>query len=93
LEPPLLGAAGGAAAGAAIGAVAGNAGKGAAIGATAGAIAGIVQSIKNEEDREKEEMALHAKALSERQSCLSHQSSNYRRALAACLEARGYTVR
>jgi Glycine-zipper domain len=80
------GAAGGAAGGAAIGAVAGNAGQGAAIGAVTGAIVGRGrQNAVNNAERQ------YAQANSQNQH--SAQMNNFRRAFAACLESKGYTVK
>jgi hypothetical protein len=76
----LRGGARGAAAGAAIGAIAGDAGKGAAIGATAG---GLGRGFK-ERDRQRAESAAGA---------ASPAQQTYQRAMAACLEGRGYSVK
>ncbi len=76
----LRGGARGAAAGAAIGAIAGDAGKGAAIGATAGALKRGI----GERDRQR------AAAGS---SASNPGQDSYRRALSACLEGRGYSVK
>lgn len=79
----------GAALGAGLGAVSGHAGQGAAIGAGVGAIAGAAteaarqQALEDSEARES--AARRAEALEDR--------SLYNRALSACLEGRGYTVR
>ena len=80
------GAAGGAAGGAAIGAIAGNAGKGAAIGALAGGVVGRGrQNAANNAERHYAE----ANAQAQR----SQSMNNFRRAFAACLESKGYTVK
>ncbi len=80
------GAAGGAAGGAAIGAIAGNAGQGAAIGAVAGAIAGRGRqnAVNNAEQHYAQTNA---------QAQRSQSMNNFRRAFAACLESKGYTVK
>ncbi len=80
------GAAGGAAGGAAIGAIAGNAGQGAAIGAVAGAIVGRGRqtAVNNAEQH-------YAQANAQTQR--SQGMNNFRRAFAACLESKGYTVK
>ena len=71
------GAAGGAAAGAVGGAIAGDAGKGAAIGAaTGGLIGGVRQHNRNRQQANQAQQANDA----------------YRRAYAACLQGRGYSV-
>jgi hypothetical protein len=80
------GAAGGAAAGAAVGAIAGNAGTGAGIGATLGAVRG----------RRTQTAANHAEqhyAQANAQAQRSQSMNNFRRAFAACLESKGYTVK
>jgi hypothetical protein len=80
------GAAGGAAGGAAIGAIAGNAGQGAAIGALAGAVVGRGrQNAVNNAERHYAE--------ANTQSQHSQSMGNFRRAFAACLESKGYTVK
>jgi outer membrane lipoprotein SlyB len=80
------GAAGGAAGGAAIGAIAGNAGQGAAIGAVAGAVVGRRRqnAVNNAEQH-------YAQANAQEQR--SQSMNNFRRAFAACLESKGYTVK
>jgi hypothetical protein len=76
----LRGGARGAAAGAAIGAIAGDAGKGAAIGAAAG---GMGRAFK-ERDRQRAEAA---------SPTMSPGQEAYNRAMAACLQGRGYSVK
>jgi len=76
----LRGGARGAAAGAAIGAIAGDAGKGAAIGATAG---GLGRGFK-ERDRKRQEQEA---------GTASPAQQSYQRAMAACLDGRGYSVK
>jgi Glycine-zipper domain len=79
------GAARGAAAGAAVGAIAGDAGKGAAAGAAAGTVAG--GSRKRQAAREQEAQN------QQQQAAYAQSQAGYQRALGACLEGRGYTVR
>ena len=80
------GAAGGAAGGAAIGAIAGNAGQGSAIGAAAGALLGRGrQNALNNAERH------YAQASAQAQH--SQSINNFRRAFAACIESKGYTVK
>lgn len=74
----LRGGARGAAAGAAIGAIAGDAGKGAAIGATAGGMGRGMK--KRDEAREQPPPEAPGQA-------------DYQKALGACLEGRGYSVK
>lgn len=78
------GAVGGAAIGAIGGAIGGNAGAGAAAGAATGALVGGVR-------RRRQEQQAQA-AQSQQASAFAAQSDAYNRALAACLEGRGYTV-
>jgi hypothetical protein len=74
---PLRGAARGATIGAVGGAIGGNAGKGAGIGAATGALIGGM--------RRRDQYA-------QQQSSNSQQQSLYNRALATCMQGRGYTV-
>jgi hypothetical protein len=74
---PLRGAARGAAVGAVGGAIGGNAGKGAGIGAATGALVGGM--------RRRDQYA-------QQQSSSSQQQSLYDRAMATCMQGRGYTV-
>ena len=80
------GAAGGAAAGAAVGAIAGDTGKGAAIGATLGALRGARRKAYN--NAAKEQQAQQQAAQTE-QAMLN----SFKKAFAACLEGKGYTVK
>lgn len=80
------GGAGGAAAGAAVGAVAGNAGTGAAVGATAGAIHGRRQQKKAKKQADQQAQQQQASA--------QHQNlDTFKRAMSACLDSRGYSVK
>jgi len=83
------GAARGALAGVAIGAIAGDAGKGAAIGATGGALFGGMRR----RDQAKQQEQAENQWAQEQASQYEHNRSNYNRGYAACLEARGYTVK
>jgi hypothetical protein len=81
----LCGAAGGAALGAIGGAIAGDAGQGAAIGAATGALLGGIKkrrSQRRQQEWERQQAAQQAQV-----------GDAYNRAFAACMEARGYTVR
>jgi Glycine zipper len=80
------GAAGGALAGTAIGAIAGDTGKGAAIGATAGAIRGRRQSKARKKEEEKE-------AQQQAQTQNQQTKGTFGKAMSACLEGRGYSVK
>ena len=83
------GAARGAARGAAIGAIAGDAGKGAAIGAGAGGVRGGRQRNKAEQSQAQE----YQDSVQASQAELDKQRAGYNKALGACLEGRGYTVK
>lgn len=91
------GAAGGAAGGAAVGAIAGNAGKGAAIGAVTGTmVGGGAQRSANAQAQQK--AAAQAKAQLEKEheaQKLAHEEGldTFQRAFAACMDARGYSVK
>jgi hypothetical protein len=78
----VVGAAGGAAAGAAIGAIAGDAGAGAGIGAVVGTMAGGRRARQARSQQQQSAEAQKQQAV-----------STYHRAFAACMEARGYTVK
>lgn len=79
------GAARGAATGAVVGAIAGNAGKGAAIGAAGGGLVGGMRRA----DQQAENRAAAANARSQN----DRLRSEYIRAMSACLEGKGYTVK
>lgn len=80
----LTGAARGAAVGAVGGAIGGNAGKGAAIGAATGGLIGGIR--RNDQIRQQQSYN------QQQSSANSAQRDSYNRALAACLQGRGYTV-
>lgn len=90
--PPGAGVAVGAATGAVVGAAVSRpweAGSGALFGAVAGAvIGGIAESAATEQAREQ----AAANANNARAAAIERQASNYRRAMTACLEGRGYSV-
>jgi hypothetical protein len=79
------GAARGAAVGAVGGAVAGDAGKGAAAGAAAGTVAGGMKKRQNAREQEAQ--------VQQQQQAVSQGQAGYQKAVAACLEGRGYTVK
>jgi len=84
----------GAATGAAVGAVVarpGNAGAGALIGAALGGIVGGSADAAHAQQVQAVEARESARD-TERTARLEEQSSNYRRAISACLQGRGYTV-
>ena len=80
------GAARGAAGGAVVGAIAGDAGTGAAIGAVAGAAGG-----RRARRQAEKQAAQQAKQQTEAQS--AQQVETFKKAMGACLEGRGYTVK
>ena len=80
------GAARGAAAGAAIGAIAGDTGEGAAIGATAGAMRG-----RRKAKAQKKEAAADAQQQAKSQD--QQTKGTFSKAMSACLEGRGYSVK
>jgi hypothetical protein len=85
----LRGAGRGAAVGAVGGAIGGDAGKGAAVGAAVGGLVGGVR--RRDQQRAQEEQ--YNQSVAQQQAAQSQASEAYNRALAACLEARGYTVK
>ncbi len=88
---PLRGAAGGAAGGALIGAIAGDAGKGAAIGAVGGGLVGGMRRRDQEAQRQQQQQAIQQQQ-QQQQAAVSGQRNNYNRAVAGCMEGRGYSV-
>jgi hypothetical protein len=90
------GGARGAAAGAAVGAIAGNAGKGAAIGAASGgAIGGVRQRRAGEAQQQTaaEQQAAQQQQSAQQQAVDQQKFDAYKRAFAASMEAKGYTVK
>jgi Glycine-zipper domain len=81
----IRGAARGAALGAVGGAIAGDAGKGAGAGAAMGGVAGGFRR------RDERRQQANAQA-SDTSAAVSNQRTSYNRAMAACLQGRGYTV-
>ena len=79
------GGARGAAGGAIIGAIAGNAGRGAAMGAAGGGLVGGMR--RSDQKREQSQNDRNWQAQQDA------QRASYQRALTACLEGKGYTVR
>ncbi len=75
----------GAAMGAVGGAIAGDAGKGAAAGAAVGALAG---GFKRRDERRQQQAAQQQ----QQAQATNSQMAGYQRAMAACLQGRGYTV-
>lgn len=87
---PVTGAAQGAAVGAVGGAIGGDAGKGAAIGAGVGALLGAFNTLERESNRKEYQ---RRKAEADQQAAAENLRKDYNRAISACLEARGYTVK
>jgi hypothetical protein len=89
----------GALTGAAVGAVIGsphNTGEGAIIGAMAGATLGAISDAARQQNADALQSSYDQQAArlsAEQYAELDRQSRNYRRAMAACLEGRGYSVR
>lgn len=95
VPPPGHDTAVGAVTGAAIGAIAAgprHAGNGALIGAAAGALAGAVSDTARQEQAKQMEDA-HNKQNQDKSAQLERKALDFRRAMAACLEGRGYTTR
>jgi hypothetical protein len=82
----MKGAARGAALGAVGGAITGNAGKGAGAGAAMGGLAGGFR-------RRDEKMQQQSQPQNNAQASQQNQAASYHRAMAACLEGRGYSVK
>ncbi len=95
----IKGAAGGAVAGAVIGAGTqnhGGGGQGAVIGAMIGTVVGAAiedQGERNAREAAEAQARAQADELAQEQTERALGRANYRRAMAACLEGRGYTVR
>jgi hypothetical protein len=90
--PPGYETAVGAATGAVLGAVVSRPGReaqGAAVGAIAGAMVGAASESARQQEVERAQRA----AAGQRDAHLEQQAANYRRAMTACLEGRGYTVK
>jgi len=87
---PVTGAAKGAAVGAVGGAIGGDVGTGAAIGAGVGALLGAFNTLERESNRKEYE---RQKEAAEQQAETERLRKDYNRAISACLEARGYTVK
>ena len=88
---PLTGAAKGAAVGAVGGAIGGDVGKGAAIGAGVGALLGAFRTL--ERGPSHRDQFERQKQAAEQQEEAENLHEDYNRAISACLEARGYTVK
>ena len=94
--PPGTAVGAGAVTGAVVGAAVANpweSGRGALLGAVAGAAVGGIVEAERAANINRAEQQANASALGAHSAALEMQASHYRRALSACLEARGYTVR
>ncbi|HWR87132.1 MAG TPA: glycine zipper 2TM domain-containing protein [Acidiferrobacterales bacterium] len=92
--PPGRDTAAGAVTGAVIGAVVsppGRGAEGAAVGAVAGAVIGAASEAARQEQVERVQQR-YDQQQAKRMARIEQQASSYRRAMAACLEGRGYTV-
>lgn len=87
---PVTGAAQGAAVGAVGGAIGGDAGRGAAIGAGVGALLGAFNTLERESNHKEYQ---RRKEEADKQAAAENLRKDYNRAISACLEARGYTVK
>jgi hypothetical protein len=87
-RPPVADTFTGAATGALIGSAVTWSGEGAAIGAAVGAVAGAISDIHREHGRRELERNLSSHAA----PVASGRAHDYRRAMSACLEGRGYAV-
>jgi hypothetical protein len=88
------GAARGAAAGAVIGEVANDdAGDGAAIGATVGVLKGGAERRRKQEQAEQQQATAQQEAAAQQQAANQQQRDQFNKGFAACLEAKGYTVK
>jgi hypothetical protein len=94
--PPGAGVAAGAVTGAVVGVAVSdrhNTGPGALIGAIAGAAIGGAAEAQRAEQQDRMEAQANANANDAQAAALERKASNYRRAMSACLEGRGYSVR
>lgn len=95
MPPPGQSTVAGAVTGAVIGAAIGSphdTGEGAVAGAIVGAIAGASSEAARRKDNEQVSKRVSAESQAER-ARLERQATDYRRAISACLEGRGYTVK
>jgi hypothetical protein len=84
-----------AATGAVLGAIVsppGRTAEGAAVGAVTGAVVGAASDAERQEQAERVQQCYDQRA-AQRAAQFERQASGYRRAMAACLQGRGYTVR
>jgi hypothetical protein len=94
--PPGADVAAGAVTGAVVGAAVSNpwhAGKGAVLGAIAGAAIGGIADAERNAEANRIEDAANARAHDTQAAAFERRATDYRRAMMACLEGRGYSVR
>ena len=94
--PPGADVAAGAVTGAVVGAAVSNpwhAGKGAVLGAIAGAAIGGIADAERTAQTNRIEDAENARAHNAQAAAFERRATDYRRAMSACLEGRGYSVR
>jgi hypothetical protein len=94
--PPGADVAAGAVTGAVVGAAVSNpwhAGKGAVLGALAGAAIGGIADAERNAEANRIEDAANARAHDAQAAVFERRATDYRRAMMACLEGRGYSVR
>jgi hypothetical protein len=84
----IRGVAGGSVLGLAVGAIAGEPGKGAAIGALAGGMVGGARAMGQQQAQSQQQAA----AQQQYEAQVRQQRDNFNRALAACMQGRGYSV-
>ena len=95
MPPTGTGVLAGAATGAVLGAVVSspyNQGSGAAVGAVAGAVLGAASDAARQQEAARIQSRYDQRGL-QQQARLERQATDYRRAVSACLEGRGYTVK
>ena len=88
----LRGGARGALVGAAGGAIAGDTGKGAAIGAATGALFGGMKRIDQVRAERHQQAGAQSQQQAQQQTQQTQQQARFGRAVAACMQGRGYTV-
>lgn len=96
MPPPSSGTVAGAATGAVIGAAVSRpreAGEGALVGAVAGALIGASSDAARQEQADRLQQRYNNEGAAQREAVADQQAQNYRRAMAACLEGRGYMIR
>jgi hypothetical protein len=70
-----------------------EAGQGALVGALAGAAIGGIAETAGAEQAQQQQLAASTNATNAQAALIEQKASNFRRAMSACLEGRGYNVR